>query len=1675
MQSLQTKETPLQAIDVAHNGHTHRNGARLWRALVDAFESRTIAQVFIKDRELQTLKQDKMSLHDFYLQWKIKLREWIAAGGRPSNINLLTYLMGSVNSAEYQAILREAQGTNMSDDNNIQIDSIVKEALQKLAIEDKAGALARNRGRAVLAMAGRESRNQEECMPCTNPKCENPTTHITKNCWCPGGEKYDAEKWTAFLRRRAQRNKRKTSPGDGRTRRKPRRVGLVKDKDTPETDDKNEDESDDPFAPVRVLATVEHDDDSSILDTGAPKSLTPYLADLSNPEPLDKSIYGIGGAALKATHIGSRTIKCRTVTGKSRSITINGVYCVPEMEMGRILSVSELCSQLNAKLEIDKLGGTIKIGDDIIRIKQQVYLILQHDNDPGHGAIIEHSIAELHHKLGHAGNAKMAPICRKLGITLPPNQIECTSCAVTKSKKQPVRRKYDETKYPLGNTWAVDPVVGGKKSIGGITFGLWFVEYLSRQPKLFGMQTKSETELVQVLDEWYHEILRDQEVQHRNVTANAAVDFVGKQPPNDLMEMPKHLRCDGEHIFTTSERVARWLEDHNIKLRPAAPDSQWQHRGERHYGTLKGMSMAQLDAAQLRTEFWFGSSVCATYAKSMLALSPSVRQSAGIIPLEMWRHEPLSSKELHSLHIFGCLAFAHIPRTKRLTYGDKARAGIFVGYDQSDPLTYLIYMPMTHKITRSRDVRFFERLDASGRLLHPASSVFPNVAKNSIVPIQQTSTPAEHDALDDIVKQMGHGAFTIDPARRPQTRSQSHASLNANAVVPLAHDAETIRNDGDDESANESDADNDAPSLASNESDSDDDDAPSLASSESDSDDDDDDASSDEDTDDDAPNATDSQSRDIAEDPHADYVWVPTSRNPARAVNHHLSDLLVQAMETDNSIPPPARRIGGRRYKRLRSMWQRIKNTFHPTLPIWLQSAPIKRFLIGFLQRIRILHRGRLPLPAPSSPRVHQRRVHEPKIRILAGRNNGDDVCFDCGQEHCTCPSNASVAAVAKEPLHVVIDGLIGAGKTTTAKAIQSILQSRGHTCELMLEPVDRWMSLGLLQDQYLKNTSSSAALFQILGPMVDAISSTRTMQNSKCSIILQERCYRASKAFCQASLDPAYQLTRLTQAHYDGIIALYKAVSPLLPHGPSIRIMLKQTPEECVRRIRKRSRASEEGISHTSLQILSRFTELMWTNRAKQGEHQHTIEGANLSSEDVAQRAAEFIEDEIIRRRNLPRTDSNLPSSEMHRLAAVSENEYAEHTSNTSTADREPKTVREALASSDATAWHEAMAKEINSLLDIKGTWKYVPREPGMHVIQCKWVFKIKRLPDGSVDKFKARLVARGDKQVYGLDFDETYAPVVMYTTIRTFLSLAATNAWIVKQVDVDNAYANADVKEDVFIEQPEGFEKPEARDLVCKLAKSLYGLKQAGRNWHFMLLEALIEYGFTQSEVDVCMFWKGVDASRLTLVIYVDDVVYASASTEELVNFEKFFVKKFKCSAPKEISWLLGMEINNTTSGIQIGQPLYVKQLLESRGMVESRHAPNPIATGTELTRDANATDASRIHEAQKIVGSLLYLSMSTRPDMANAVCQLSHLMSAPPEHFDIILRHVFRYLNGTDGAKLTYKRDGDNVLFGCVDASWGDHKDSRRSTTGYVFFLNGSPISWTSKLQRQVALSS
>lgn len=418
-------------------------------------------------------------------------------------------------------------------------------------------------------------------------------------------------------------------------------------------------------------------------------------------------------------------------------------------------------------------------------------------------------------------------------------------------------------------------------------------------------------------------------------------------------------------------------------------------------------------------------------------------------------------------------------------------------------------------------------------------------------------------------------------------------------------------------------------------------------------------------------------------------------------------------------------------------------------------------------------------------------------------------------------------------------------------------------------------------------------------------------------------------------------------------------------------------------------------------------------------------------------------------------------------------------HTANVAinSLDNNPDTIEDILKRPDKEEWLDAMNNEYKSLLECN-TWDLVDRTSDMKVISSKWVFHIKRFQSGEINKYKARLVARGCEQKYGVDYLEVYAPVARIQTIRTLLAISAEMSYYVHQMDVTTAYIQGDLSETIYMEQPLLFGNN--KNKVCRLRRPIYGLKQSGRAWQQKLSEKLKEIGLSASKVEPCVYTGNIDNYNVIIVVYVDDLLVASKSLEVLQKVKLELNKIFKMKDLGPVNEILGIQIerDGDKGSIKISQKKYINEIIERFGMDSCKTAYTPLASGIKLSKEMEPknTDEIKLMENKpykELIGCLNYLANTTRPDISFTVGALSRYNLNPGIQHWKCAKHVIRYLKQTADYKILYRKT-EKPLYAYTDADWAGDQDERKSCSGSVHILAGGPISWFSKKQTTIALS-
>uniref|UniRef100_A0A2N9HE74 Integrase catalytic domain-containing protein n=1 Tax=Fagus sylvatica TaxID=28930 RepID=A0A2N9HE74_FAGSY len=385
--------------------------------------------------------------------------------------------------------------------------------------------------------------------------------------------------------------------------------------------------------------------------------------------------------------------------------------------------------------------------------------------------------------------------------------------------------------------------------------------------------------------------------------------------------------------------------------------------------------------------------------------------------------------------------------------------------------------------------------------------------------------------------------------------------------------------------------------------------------------------------------------------------------------------------------------------------------------------------------------------------------------------------------------------------------------------------------------------------------------------------------------------------------------------------------------------------------------------------------------------------------------------------------------------------------------------------------SWCTAMDEEFQALQK-QGTWSLVPLPPSKNVVGCKWVYKLKTHSDGSIARYKARLVAKGFHQQHGIDFTETFSPVIKPPTVRLILSLAVSLNWPLRQLDVKNAFLHGTLKEEVYMTQPQGYIDPIHPQYVCKLQKSIYGLKQAPRAWFESFTTQLLHLGFIASTADSSLFIYKEHKVIAYLLLYVDDIVLTSNTPAFLDTLIHKLSSVFDLKDLGSLHYFLGLQVTRTPSRLYINQAKYAQDLLKKHNMLDCKPASSPSCPNTRLSLH-DGDPLPDPHAYRSMVGALHYLTF-TRPDISFAVHQVCQYMSTPTTTHLAAAKRVLRYIRGTFNHGIEFT-PGPLSLSAYTDADWAGDPDDRRSTYGFLVYLGHNAITWSAKKQATVSRSS
>lgn len=340
-------------------------------------------------------------------------------------------------------------------------------------------------------------------------------------------------------------------------------------------------------------------------------------------------------------------------------------------------------------------------------------------------------------------------------------------------------------------------------------------------------------------------------------------------------------------------------------------------------------------------------------------------------------------------------------------------------------------------------------------------------------------------------------------------------------------------------------------------------------------------------------------------------------------------------------------------------------------------------------------------------------------------------------------------------------------------------------------------------------------------------------------------------------------------------------------------------------------------------------------------------------------------------------------------------------------------------------------------SQIEKNETCELVPHPKDKNIIGTKWVFKNKMNEDGQIIKNKARFVCKVYSQIEGIDFEETFSPVARVEAIKMFLAFAFSKGFKIYQMDIKSSFLNGELKEEVYMEQPEGFNLTEGKNFVCKLKKELYGLKQDPRAWYARLDHYIKQQGFKKGVAGSNLYIKTDEDKLLVTLIYVDDLIFARNNDEVSHEFSQNMSKEFEMSMIGELSYFLGLQVSQTTTGMFIYQAKYLKYMLKRYGMENCAPMSTPMTTSCKLSKNDDSPLVDATHY-RSIIGALLYLT-TTRTDIIQVVGMVGRFQLAPKQSHLLAIKRILRYLNGTHDFALWYPKSSTLTLIAYTNANW------------------------------------
>ena len=377
---------------------------------------------------------------------------------------------------------------------------------------------------------------------------------------------------------------------------------------------------------------------------------------------------------------------------------------------------------------------------------------------------------------------------------------------------------------------------------------------------------------------------------------------------------------------------------------------------------------------------------------------------------------------------------------------------------------------------------------------------------------------------------------------------------------------------------------------------------------------------------------------------------------------------------------------------------------------------------------------------------------------------------------------------------------------------------------------------------------------------------------------------------------------------------------------------------------------------------------------------------------------------------------------------------------------------------------WLQAMREEYQALVNNQN-WTLVQPTYPVKVVGNKWMFRIKHNADGNISRYKARLVANGFHQTQGIDYNETFSPVVKAFTVKLVLSLVVLNHWSLRQVDINNAFLNGYLTEEVYMQQPKGFVDQYKPAHICKLQNALYGLKQAPRAWFDRLKTMLTQqWGFKNSKSDNSLFFKTIQGHILLVLVYVDDIIVTGSDFAQIQQVITNLQTTFALKDLGELHFFLGIQVTKTDTCLHLSQSKYLVDLLNKVKMQDCTPCSTPMAANVPFTK----TDSELFADAtlyRSIIGALQYATL-TKPEIAFPINKLSQFLAAPTINHWQACKRILRYLKGTMHIGLQYSQQGPLNIDCFSDADRAADRDDRKSIVGYCVYFGPNMISWCSK---------